>query len=323
MRSSNSSRPETLWAITSYFNPLRYRRRLSNFRIFREHLQLPLVAVELAYGSEFELRDQDAEIVVRLRGGAVLWQKERLLNLALRALPNECEKVAWLDCDIVFESSDWHQIARSLLDRFPIIQLFRQAHYLAPQGEGDRLSPVEFTRQSAASTLASGGPAAASLGHLIADRKVTPANGLAWAARRELLDRHGFFDACIIGGGDRAMISAAHRCFDQVVRRQCMNKRQRERYIAWAEPFYDSVRADAGFIDGDILHLWHGDIRERYTLARYEGFQQFQFDPFTDVAIEENGSWRWDSDKPDMHDYVCRYFASRKEDGYVGSWMVG
>jgi hypothetical protein len=315
MRSSNSSRPETFWAITSYFNPLRYRRRLSNFRIFRERLQLPMVAVELAYGSEFELRDQDAEIVVRLRGGAVLWQKERLLNVALRALPNECDKVAWLDCDIVFESLDWHEIARSLLDRFPMIQLFRQAHYLAPQGEGDRFSPVEFTRQSAASKLASGVPAAACLGHLIADQRVTPANGLAWAARRELLDRHGFFDACIIGGGDVAMISAAHRCFDQLARRQCMNERQRERYVGWAEPFYGSVRTETDFVECDIYHLWHGDIGERHTRARHEGFAQFRFDPFTDVAIEENGSWRWDSDKPDMHDYVCRYFASRREDG--------
>jgi hypothetical protein len=178
---------------------------------------------------------------------------------------------------------------------------------------------VEFTRRSATCTLASGLPAADCLGHLLADRKATPANGLAWAARRELLDRHGFFDACIIGGGDRAMISAAHRCFDQLARRHYMNRRQRERYMAWAEPFYDSVRAETGFVDGDIFHLWHGDIRERHTRARHEGLAQFQFDPFADVAIEDNGSWRWDTDKPEMHDYVCRYFASRQEDGYSGT----
>ena len=65
--------PKDLWAITCYFNPMHYRRRLANFRIFRDHLQLPLVAVELAYGPEFELQAQDAEILIQLRdgGGAV------------------------------------------------------------------------------------------------------------------------------------------------------------------------------------------------------------------------------------------------------------
>ena len=91
-----------LWAITCYFNPMRYRRRLANFRIFRECLQVPLVVVELTFGSEFELQAQDAEILIQLRCGAILWQKERLLNLALKALPNGCNKVAWLDCDIMF-----------------------------------------------------------------------------------------------------------------------------------------------------------------------------------------------------------------------------
>ncbi len=108
------------WAITSYFNPVRYRRRLSNFKIFRKHLTVPLVAVELAYSDDFELQEQDADILVQLRGGAVLWHKERLLNVALKALPRSCRKAAWLDCDIVFRSQDWAQCASALLERVAI-----------------------------------------------------------------------------------------------------------------------------------------------------------------------------------------------------------
>lgn len=95
MSFSRDVRSESLWAITSYFNPIRYRRRLANFKRFRENLRVPLVAVELAYGPEFELQKGDAEILIQLRGGAVLWQKERLLNLAMQALPDHCQKVAW------------------------------------------------------------------------------------------------------------------------------------------------------------------------------------------------------------------------------------
>lgn len=36
-----------------------------------------------------------------------------------------------------------------------------------------------------------------------------PNIGMAWAARRELLEQHGFYDGCVIGGGDSALICAA------------------------------------------------------------------------------------------------------------------
>jgi hypothetical protein len=317
MTSSVSTRADGFWAITSYFNPMRYRRRVLNFRAFRERLNVPLVAVELAYDSNFELQEQDADILIRLRGGAVLWQKERLLNLALQALPENCRKVAWLDCDIIFGAPDWAESAGALLDRFALVQMFKHVHYLSPHWTPvkDRASEVEFTRPSAAFSLSSGIPATTCVGHSLDIREGTSASGFAWAARRELLDQHGFFDACILGGGDRAMTCAANRCFDEFMNRHYMSKHQRDRYIAWAKPFYETVRAEAGYLDGDIFHLWHGDVHARQTRSRHEGLQRFQFDPFTDIAIDQNGCWRWNSDKREMHDYVRGYFSSRREDG--------
>jgi hypothetical protein len=306
-----------LWAITSYFNPAGFARRLSNFKLFRERLNVPLVVVELAYGSNFELKEKDADIVVRLQGGAVLWQKERLLNVALQCLPADCRKVAWLDADIFFDSPDWAPSASVLLDRFPLIQAFKQVHYLSekwtpalvPSGE------VQFTRPSVAFSVGSGLPAAACLGHLLNAREGTSAAGFAWAARRELLERHGLFDACILGGGDRALACAATRCFDALTDRHYMNSRQRERYRDWADPFYESVRAEIGYLDAGIFHLWHGAEKHRNTRTRHEGLQRFRFDPFADIAIGANGSWRWNTNKPDMHDYIRGYFEARREDG--------
>jgi hypothetical protein len=317
MTSPTGSHADGLWAITSYFNPMRYRRRLSNFKTFRERLNVPLVAVELAYGSDFELQEQDAEILVQLRGGAVLWQKERLLNLALQSLPRHCRKVAWLDCDIVFSAADWAEAASRLLDRFAIIQMFKRVHYLSAHWTPakDCTTEVEVTRPSAAFSVASGLPAATCIGHSLNILEGTCANGFAWAARRELLDQHGFYDACILGGGDRAVACAATRCFDELMKRHYMNKFQQDRYIAWAKPFYETVRAEIGHLEEDIFHLWHGDVRERRTRGRHEGLQRFRFDPFTDIAIDANGCWRWNTDKQEMHDYIRGYFLSRREDG--------
>ena len=53
-----------LWAITSYFNPIGYRRRLANYRAFRARLSVPLLAVELTGP---DLTDTDAEIILRTR----------------------------------------------------------------------------------------------------------------------------------------------------------------------------------------------------------------------------------------------------------------
>jgi hypothetical protein len=305
------------WAITSYFNPSHYQRRLVNYRIFRERLQMPLVAVELAYGPNFELQPEDAEILVQLRGTAVMWQKERLLNVALEALPGTCRLVAWLDCDIFFALPDWAERAQSLLDRFQVVQLFSQVHNFGARWTPgkDFRSEVEFTRPGAVHTLASGVPAAACIGHQLDDRRITCANGFAWGARREFLQQHGFYDACIIGGGDRAMICAAHHCFEELMQRHRMSEPAQQHYASWAKPFYDGARAQVGFLDAEIYHLWHGDTRLRTTRMRHEGLQRFQFDPLTDLTLDENGSWRWNSEKHKMHEYIRDYFASRREDG--------
>ena len=111
--STTSTRAGTLWAITSYFNPAGYQRRLANFRQFRERLAVPLVAVELAYGPDSQLKQG---------GQDVMWQKERLLNLALQSLPDGCKNVAALDCDVIFGTDDWPERATQALRRSVILQ---------------------------------------------------------------------------------------------------------------------------------------------------------------------------------------------------------
>ena len=79
-----------LWGITTYFNPAQYKRKLQNYHQFRTASKkqgLPLIVVELAFGEhKFELTKDDAEIVIQRRCNTVLWQKERLLNIALEFL---------------------------------------------------------------------------------------------------------------------------------------------------------------------------------------------------------------------------------------------
>jgi hypothetical protein len=290
---------------------MRYRRKRGNYRLFRERLGLPLVAVELAYGPDFELADEDAEILIRRRGGDVLWQKERLLNIALQALPDTCRKVAWVDCDVVFESADWSARTSLLLDRFKLVQPFSHLHRMPPDWEPGRELTVESELlHSVPFLIASGVPVATCLGTPASQMQCSP--GYVWAANREFLKEHQLYDACIVGGADSAIVRAAYGRFEDALRLQHLN---RDHYLAWAAPFHDAVRSNVAFVDGNLFHLWHGKSVHRGYRERNEGLARFRFDPSTDVAVDQSGVWRWSSDKSEMHEFVRNYFASRKEDG--------
>lgn len=306
-----------LWGITAYFNPAGYRSRLSTYLTFRKNLQIPLVAVELSFNRQFELRDDDAEIVVRLIGKDVLWQKERLLNLGLRALPRECDAVAWLDCDVVFANEAWPQLAYAALTQFPIVQLFSERCNLARGAIHNEAgwSPVDIVAPGVGHTIAIGRLQPDDLrvaGNFTTGR---PTTGLAWAARRPLLERHRLYDASVMGGGDRAIVCAAIGRFDSWIDAVAANDRQRQHYLAWGEPFLAEVGGKLGYVDGRIFHLWHGDASDRRYSQRHRELGQFDFDPSKDISIDANGCWQWSSNKPAMHRFVRDYFLARKEDG--------
>jgi hypothetical protein len=305
-----------LWAITSYFNPVRYRRKLENFRSFRRRLTVPLVAVEHAAVGGFDLGPRDADILLRAHGGAVLWQKERLLNLALDVLPRDCDAVAWLDADVILDRPGWADDARDALQRLDLLHLFHERHNLPPDADLGELSA--WSRHSATSLsfvhrLAAGTASPGDLTLNNAQLRLGSTAGLAWAARRDAIERHRLYDACIVGGGDRVMLCAALGHLDEGCLTQRMNPRRAEHFLAWARPFAGALAGRVGSLPGRVFHLWHGDLQNRGYEARLAILEDF--DPSTDIAIDRSGCWRWSSDKPALHAAVERYFVGRREDG--------
>ncbi len=304
-----------LWAITAYFNPAGYANRLRNYRTFRERLEAPLIAVECSFGRDFELRRGDADILVQISGGDVMWQKERLLNVALCSLPPECTAVAWLDCDIVFQDPRWSDHAVAALEAAAIVHLYRERYHPSKD-----TSPTEFNTASMT-------PTAESTVHLIRSGRCTPdllrhaglasgwTNGLAWAGRRDLVEKHGLYDACILGSGDRAILGGAYGCFDDVRCGLQMNAARFDHYLSWARPFHADASGRVAGIEGAVFHLWHGELADRRHSTRHADMKKLGFDPSTDLTRNGGGAWRWNSNKPALHAHVRDYFRSRKEDG--------
>jgi hypothetical protein len=313
----DAARANPLWAVTSYFNPASYRRRRENYRVFRDRLKLPLAAIELSFNGRFELGPRDAEILIQIHGRDVMWQKERLLNLLVRALPAHCTKVALLDCDVVFARPNWAEALSLRLEASPIVQPFSTVHYTPPDVSWNsfRGTSSDATRPGVCHLIEQGRSLQAVFGHFTGRGPGTPSPGHALAARRELLQSHGMYDAAIVGGGDTLILAAPFGANDNLIERHVMNHDYAAHYRNWAERLHRSVGGEVGCVQGDLVHLWHGSIDDRRSPQRYHELRTFDYNPYEDIAVDASGCWRWNSSKPRMHAYLRDYFVSRKEDG--------
>ena len=139
-------------------------------------------------------------------------------------------------------------------------------------------------------------------------------NGHAWAARREVVARHGFYDGSIIGGGDTAFLGAVAGRLEMTMAYHRMTPRQWQHYAEWGEPLLAEVAGQVGVLDTEIEHLWHGTTANRRWRHRHDGLAQVGFDPHRDVRIDEQGVWQWASERPELHAFLENYFKDRQED---------
>ena len=319
-----------IWAVTSYFNPLGFDRRYLNFAAFRRELDLPLLTVEWSPESRFELEEGDSDILLRLSGGSLMWQKERMLNIAISALPSDCDAVAWLDCDVIFDAPDWISNLRSALEESAVVQLFTEVVHESPASTHTPL----LTRESLVSLVQRAGseklvecmrgsaPARATDGLTEAQLETRelerlfkrPTSGHAWAARRELLDEHGLYDACVCGSGDMAIGLAAMGLQTTFSKSFPLSSAQEAHYHSWAEPLARATGGRAGVLSSKIRHLFHGSLSNRQYRSRLEWLSRSGFDPGRDLVTDEHGLWQWAHESADREAWFRDYFARRSED---------
>ena len=308
--------PGKLWAVTTYFNPAGYRNKLNNHRRFRAELArvgVPLLAMELAFGAQrFSLRRTDADALVRLRGQDVLWQKERLLNLSLRHLPDDCDKVAWLDGDVLFVNPAWPEETSRLLEQHPVVQPYSHCvRLLRDEFSCDPLT-LPFGMNERQLFYGMGFGVFAKGRSRLKDYFTSGHTGFAWAARRSLLEKHGFYDANLFCHGDYDMASAMYQNLNYWSMEK-FGPRGKAHVRRWARPFGADVKGRVAFVDGFLLHLWHGNLKDRLYDLHVDGSRDF--DPDHHLAVDaETGLYRWTESTPErMRRWSADYYAVRKE----------
>jgi hypothetical protein len=321
---------KSFWVITSFYNPAGYQRRIRNYHVFRRNLGVSLLTIELAEPGQYQLTPDDADQLVQVRGNNRIWQKERLLNIAISALPEEAEFVAWVDCDVLFDNPDWATEAESMMRAGKsFVQLFETATHLPPQLSPEQVSPVScrdakplFSEQSFASSVLSGNcfladnrPDRTEMENgLFTPGALPQAHGIGWAGHRDMLREVGLYDACVIGGGDRAMALASIGCAGMLSSVRPMTNPHIHHYLSWAEQLNGSKMDQIGFVSGTVFHLWHGRFERRGYKKRHEILKQLAFDPYDDLHLAENGTWRWAQNATALQSTVGAYFFSRLED---------
>lgn len=307
---------DDLWLITCYFNPSKYQTKLINYKKF-EHVisesKLNLLTIECAFNNDaFEL--VPTPNVLQIRTQNIMWQKERLLNIAINHLPPIARKVAWVDCDILFSNPNWAVETSSLLDIYPVVQPYQTVVRLPKdqmcyQGYGTIWNGFGYMLQKNPKILSTGNF------HLHGH------TGMIWAARVELLKTHGLYDACISGSGDHLMAHAMHGnfnclCIERIVGPIKIKNKFFRHFLKWAYPFYLDVLGKVGFVSGEVLHLWHGEIENRKYTQRHQELRELGFDPFNDLQHSNNGTWVWGSHSNYLfQEWAENYFCQRQEDG--------
>lgn len=304
-----------LHVITMVSNPRRYHSRYDLYHKFRKKLEIAgirLWTVEVAFGERpFELTQSDDIYDLQLRTSSELWIKERALQLLVRKMSvvaPDWRYVAWLDADIEFPNWDgphaWWKETVQMLQHHQIVQLFSTALDLGPKGQ------TLHTHYGFGYSYRTG--RAFKSGYL----NWHP--GFAWAMRREAYDSlGGFVDWGILGSGDRHMACAWVNKVEESVNHKCSGPYWRKLFD-YEENAERCIRRDIGFVEGTLLHHWHGKKVDRGYQDRWKILTKYQVSPDVDFKPDAQGLWqfndRGDVRSIEIRDAIRNYMISRNED---------
>lgn len=303
------SKTDQLWVITTYYNPCRFKSRRRNFELFERSMLeagIPLTVIECTFDRQAPELPAKPHII-HMQADAVLWQKERLLNLAASWVPMSCKNIAWLDCDVLFDDPNWAVNAVDALRRHRVVQLFTTADRLDKHGK----TVGDIVTSFAAVTAPD--PQVAFSHHRYDAHGHT---GYGWAMNRDIFDKLGLYEHAISGSADHFMAHAIYgNCNHCVVNALKHDPMQVRHLLEWSERFHDLVRGGLGIVPGNIRHLWHGELADRRYFKRMHDITDLGFDPYADIQATPGAPLSWKRPRPMLEQYFRDYFQSRREDG--------
>lgn len=315
---------EPLYVITVIFNPARYRSRWALYKKFEKHVENAggvLYTVECAFGNrEFAVTNNQNPRYIQVRSPHELWLKENLVNIAMSRLPPNWKYVAWVDADVKFVRPDWVGETLQKLQHYQMVQMFSEAQDLSPTYEPfmRHLGFAYCYRNNIKKPDKPGYYYVSAAGGVNVYHP-----GFAWAARREAIDHlGGLIDWAALGAADnhmaKALIGDAKYSMHPNV-----SQGYKHMILEWEQRSLRHIRKNIGYVEGLILHNWHGPKANRQYWDRWKILVDNRYDPHIDLKKDSQGVWqlvdRGTERSIKLRDGIRAYFAQRNEDSiYLG-----
>lgn len=311
LKNSQLVTDNTLHVITVVSNPVMYHSRYRLYEKFAEHISqfkdVNLITVECAYGDRnFEVTDANNPNHLQVRtSSSPIWLKEPLINLGIRKLPLDYKYVGWLDADIEFLSKDWDREVIHCLQLHEACQPYETCLDLNATGN------VIQTHKSFASQYVKGVPKGYTTNY---GGKDFYHPGFGFFYRKSFIENvGGMIPWSILGSADHlqalamlndikfAMPGGLHPNFYKLA-------------YEWQDKCVKALNYNIGYVNGSILHSFHGSKNKRYYESRWDILTRNKFDPVNDLHYEATGLIALNKDKVRLRDDILRYFKARNED---------
>jgi len=310
-----ASTSDTLHVIAVISNPYRFASRYRLYENFKAHMStfsgIELWTVECAFGDRaFEVTTPDDPHHIQLRNTDEVWLKEPMQNVALSRLPHNWKYVATVDADIQFLHPFWVDEAKNTLQHHPVIQLFETATNLGPTG-----AAMDIYKSFGYQHVHNAIPASIESPNLDYYGKSNfPHPGYAHAYTREAVNGlGGFIDGAILGSADfhqmMGLIGRASESYHGGVTQE-----YKDMVLEWQERAMKHIRGNIGYIDGGIVHHFHGNFKNRKYRERWQILVENKYNPLKDIKKNFYGMPQLTHVGERLRKDMQQYFRERSED---------
>jgi hypothetical protein len=297
------TKSDCLYVVLPYFNFCGFKRRRDLFIDFVKRYEktpgLRLVVSE-ALGPE-PLGCLDGVYKhLTFQTSSHVWIKENLINMAVKTLPKDWKYVAWIDADIEFLNRNWVKDTIHELQTADIVQMWHTAVNLGSHEEA-----LKIDKSFAYMFAGSGTKWTAS------DKYGFWHPGYAWACTRTAFQKMGGLpDWAILGSGDRHLAMS----LAGLGQASCPGT-VHENYKIMIKIYEKSLKNfKVSWVDGTIVHFWHGSFADRRYKERWDILIKNAFDPFEDIGFTDEGLVQLTEKGRRFKKFLDDYFIGRKED---------
>lgn len=309
---------DKLYWISVVFNPIRYRSRWKLYFDYQQRLidtGAHFVVVECTFGDrEKVIVEENGEnhTIIHVQTSTELWIKENLINLAISRLPEDWKYCCWGDADTCVARPDIIGETIQQLQHYDFVQMFSQAADLGSDYEILKMHKgfmwcYKHEEECCWSKKGQYG------GDYNGKNYRHP--GFLWGATRQAINHvGGLIDWSILGGGDMFMAYALINKLNSRTLPKSLGKAGIKWLLTWQERANQHIKLNVGYIDGLLLHYWHGAKADRRYNDRGQILTNANFDPEKDIKKDWQGLWVLSGNNNLLRDGIRDYLRARNED---------